>query len=251
MKRFENMVAVVTGAADGQGKAEAMLFAREGANVVITDIQGELLEKTADEIRNTTGAGVLSVTVDSASEDGWAQLVKDAVAKFGKINILVNNAGIRPMGTVEEFDIEVFNRTMDVDVVGLALGMKYCIPEMKKSGYGAIVNTSSVYGPSFGAGNFISYCTAKSAVVGLTKAAVVDLDGTGIRVNTLHPGFIISPMTIGRPQEIKDKFLSRTPVGRHGTCEDIAEAVAFLCSDKAGFINGVSLFVDGGLSVKF
>lgn len=248
MGRLEGKTAIITGAAKGIGKAVAMYFAKESAKVVITDIDKECLDKTVSEIQMQNGV-VKAVRHDVSKADDWKHVLEVAEAEFGRLHILVNNAGILPLGSVETTSLDAMQKSFSVLVYGVFLGMQTVIPAMKKTEEPcAIVNMSSVCDAYVATNNNFAYNAAKSAVVGMTKAAAVDLAGSNIRVNTIHPGTIggtaISADVLqGNVEKMK---ISKIPLGRVGKPEEVAVAVSFLCSDEAGYIQGASLVVDGG-----
>ncbi len=249
MGRLDGKVAIITGAAGGIGEATVRYFVQEGAKVAITDVNEKYLEELAAEL-TAAGAQVLTARHDVAKEADWLQVVKVTQERFGKINILINNAGILHLGSVETETLENMKYIYDVDVFGTFLGMKYVIPEMKKVKEScSIVNISSVLGPYVAMGDNIAYNSAKAAVLGLTKSAAVDLAGANIRVNAVHPGTIKTPINadkLDNDEEFRKLKLSKIPLRRAGLGEEVARAVGFLASDEASYIHGASLVVDGG-----
>lgn len=248
MGRLEGKVALITGAAKGIGRATAIYCAKEGAKVVITDIDQVGLYETAEEIRSQNGS-VIAILQDVSNADDWRHVADVTREEFGKLHILVNNAGYLPIGSVETTSLDEIQRSFSVLVYGMFLGMQTVIPEMKKTKeLCAILNVSSVCGAYVATENNFAYNAAKSAVVGMTKAAAVDLAGSNIRVNMIHPGTIggtaISGTVLqGKMEKVK---LSKIPLGRAGTPEEVAAVVSFLCSDEASYIHGTSVVVDGG-----
>ena len=251
MKRLENKVAIITGAAMGQGAAEAYLFAKEGAKVVAADMAEDALKETVDAINADFPGMALGVHLDVASEENWQQVVKQAVETFGTVDILVNNAGVGSRGiNYDKTDREAFDRIMGINAWGSFAGIKTVVPVMKKAGGGSIVNVSSlaaVVGVEFNA-----YTLTKGAVVSMTRAAAVDLGKDNIRVNTIIPGTIVTPMTkiiCDYPQVLKS-CEEKTCLGHIGEPNDIAYGVLYLASDEAKYVTGSDLTIDGGERFK-
>ena len=249
-QRVDGKVAVVTGGAGGIGAATARLLAREGAAVVIGDLleeQGRAVEAQIAEV----GGQALFVPMDVTSEDDWRRAIQAAVAAYGKLDILVNNAGISGRNTVEETSVELWDRVMAVNAKGVFLGTKLAIPEMRKAGGGSIINLSSIWG-LVGSDSSTAYHSAKGAVRIFTKAAAVQYAKEGIRVNSVHPGFVDSPMTIGYHAlpGVRETRVAATPLGRMGTPEDIASGILYLASDESSFVTGSELVIDGGMTAQ-
>lgn len=251
MKRLENKVAIITGAAMGQGAAEAYLFAKEGAKVVAADMAEDALKETVDAINEDFPGMALGVHLDVASEENWQQVVKQAVETFGTVDILVNNAGVGSRGiNYDKTDREAFDRIMGINAWGSFAGIKTVVPVMKKAGGGSIVNVSSlaaVVGVEFNA-----YTLTKGAVVSMTRAAAVDLGKDNIRVNTIIPGTIVTPMTkiiCDYPKVLKS-CEEKTCLGHIGEPNDIAYGVLYLASDEAKYVTGSDLTIDGGERFK-
>ena len=251
MKRRENKVAIITGAAMGQGAAEAYLFAKEGAKVVAADMAEDALKETVDAINADFPGMALGVHLDVASEENWQQVVKQAVETFGTVDILVNNAGVGSRGiNYDKTDREAFDRIMGINAWGSFAGIKTVVPVMKKAGGGSIVNVSSlaaVVGVEFNA-----YTLTKGAVVSMTRAAAVDLGKDNIRVNTIIPGTIVTPMTkiiCDYPKVLKS-CEEKTCLGHIGEPNDIAYGVLYLASDEAKYVTGSDLTIDGGERFK-
>jgi 3alpha(or 20beta)-hydroxysteroid dehydrogenase len=240
--RLEGKVAIVTGAARGQGEAEARRFVAERASVLLTDV----LDEEGMAVAASLGATAAYRRLDVSSEEEWTAAVADAEERFGPVSILVNNAGILDFASVEHQDVEKFRRVIEVNLVGTLIGMKTVTPSMRKAGGGSIINISSnggIWGlPSLGA-----YVASKWAVRGLSKTAALDLGKRGIRVNSLHPGGIDTPMTRMPGQEPNDTgFAKSLPVGRFGLVDEVANVVTFLASDEASYVTGAEWSVDGG-----
>ncbi|MNM63439.1 Cyclopentanol dehydrogenase [compost metagenome] len=250
MGRLDNKIAIITGAAGGMGKADALLFAKEGAKVVITDIQDEKIQAVAKEITDQGGVAV-ALTQDVTSEEDWARVTETALTRFGKIDILVNNAGISSATPFLETDLELWNKVMNINVTSVFLGQKYVIPHMINGGGGSIVNISSIAGLTGGSGTG-PYTASKGAVRLLTKATAVDYAKHNIRANSIHPGYIETPMTkdLMADENMRNWFLSQTPIPRLGQAEDIAKGVLFLASDESSYITGIELPIDGGYFAK-
>lgn len=246
MNRLKEKVAIITGAAQGIGAAKARLFASEGAKVVMTDIDQEALQRTADQIIES-GGEVLALVHDVSSEENWQSIVKKTVENFGAVHILVNNAGITSYKNIEEETLEGWERVQAVNTRGVFLGMKYTVPEIRKAGGGSIINVSSVFG-IIGGGGEASYHASKGAVRLLTKTAAVDLAKDYIRVNSIHPGMIVTPLNtekLSDPSALKHA-LEVTPWPRLGKPEDIAFGALYLACDESCFVTGSELIIDGG-----
>lgn len=244
MGRLDGRVAIITGAARGQGEAEARRFVEEGANVVVADVLDEAGRAVAESIGDAARFEHLDVT----DEDGWRAVVAAAEETFGPVTTLVNNAGILAFAPVNRQDTAEFRRVLDVNVVGQFLGIKTVARSMAKAGGGAIVNISSNAGME-GLPMLAAYSSSKWAIRGLTRSAAIDLGRLNIRVNSVHPGGVDTPMTRGEATTIDNemgKFYDRLPIKRIGTVEDIAAMVAFLVSDEASYITGAEFVVDGG-----
>ena len=249
--RLENKVALISGAARGMGAAEAKLFAGEGAKVVIGDILDNEGRRTEAEI-NEAGGECLFLHLDVTSESNWQQAVAATVARFGKLDVIVNNAGIGGGGRLEDTTAEEWDRVMEVNAKGVFLGTKAAIPEMRRAGGGSIINISSQLGLVGTDTSSPQYQASKGAVRLLTKATAIQYAGEGIRCNSVHPGPIITPMTeAGRANpERQQVMMSRIPLGRYGLAEDVAYGVLFLASDESSFMTGSELVIDGGWTAQ-
>ncbi len=247
--RLEGKVALITGAARGQGAAEAILFAREGASLVLGDVRDEDLQQLGKTLTDE-GHPVVSRHHDVTSEDDWAQMVSAAEESFGGLHVLVNNAGILSMAGVEDTTSQIWDRVVAVNQTGVWLGMKQAIPALRRAGGGSIVNISSIYG-LIGSGAAAAYQGTKGAVRILTKTAAVQYASEGIRVNSIHPGVIDTGMV---EEEVSSEFvpalLGATPLGRMGKPEEVAACALFLASDDASFVTGSELVVDGGYTAQ-
>ena len=244
MARLTGKVALITGAAGGQGTAEAELFVREGAAMVLTDVDAAAGEALARRIVGQ-GGEALFLRQDVADEGSWEEVVKAALARFGKLHILVNNAGTIARQGIVDTTVEAWNRTIAVNLTGAMLGMKHCAPVIRDSGGGAIVNISSTAGLT--AHDDAAYTASKWGLRGLTKTAVLQFSPWNIRVNSIHPGQIADT---GFFQSGGEAFAQAAraaiPMHRQGTPEECAELVLFLASDEARFISGAEIAIDGG-----
>jgi NAD(P)-dependent dehydrogenase (short-subunit alcohol dehydrogenase family) len=248
--RLENKVALISGGARGMGAAEAKLFAREGARVVIGDVLEEEGRQVEAEI-NEGGYDCMFIRLDVTSEADWQRAIQATVSRFGRLDILVNNAGIYRTERVEETSATLWDQVMEINAKGVFLGTKHAIPEMRRAGGGSIINISSVAGL---VGNHLSaaYTASKGAVRLFTKAAAIQYAKEGIRVNSIHPGTIETPMTahlLANPAHREDR-LARTPLGRLGRPEDVAFGALYLASDESSFVTGSELVIDGGRTAQ-
>ena len=244
--RLAGKVAIITGAAGGMGAEEARLFAREGAKVVIADVLEDEGHKVEAEIADS-GGEALFVRTDVTSEAGWKQLVDTTVNRFGRLDILVNNAGLSSTSEADPLDSDGWRRIMDVNATGVFLGCKHAVPAMRAAGGGSIVNISSIMGFVGGAGGHPAYHASKGAVRILTKAMAARYGSDGIRVNSVHPGFM-PPMrsALRRNNAAMEEIIKQTPLRRTGELVEVAYGVLFLASDESSFITGTELVIDGG-----
>ena len=249
MTRLEGKIALISGGARGQGAAEAKLFASEGAKVVLGDILEEEGKSTEAEI-NASGGDAKYIHLDVTKEQNWKDAVEETVGIYGKLNILVNNAGILLRKGIEETSEEEWDRIQDVNSKGVFLGTKAVIPAMRKAGGGSIVNISSVAGLI--GSTSAAYGASKGAVRLLTKSTAVQYGPEKIRCNSVHPGLIDTDMVhdIFSDQETMSNRISITPLGTFAEPKDVAFAVLFLASDESRFVTGSELVIDGGTTAQ-
>ncbi len=254
MGRVEDKIALITGAAQGLGAETARLLVAEGASVFLTDINVDGARQTADEINAQDADKAVAFEQDVSSESGWQQTIEATRERFGGLNILVNNAGIGSIGSVEDETLEMWQRVHDVDLNSVFLGCKYAIPLMVESGGGSIVNVSSISGIIAGH-NLAAYNSAKAAVRHLSKSVALHCahERNNIRCNSVHPAFIDTPILdglVGGPDRdaALEKLGRQIPLGKVGRPEDIAFAVLYLASDESQFVTGSEIRIDGGIS---
>ena len=249
---LENKVALVTGAGSGIGRASSLILAREGAKMVVSDIDASGAEETLSLIKERGGDGVF-VHADVSKSNDVQELISRAVSTYGRLDCAYNNAGIEGYmsGRLHEYPEETWDRLVDINIKGVWLCLKYEIPQMLEQGGGAIVNTASVAG-LVGSRLLSAYVASKHAVVGLTKAAALEYAQDGIRVNAVCPGIIDTPMMdrLISGRETDEDMHTRQPIGRLGTPAEVAETVAWLCSDAASLVTGIAMAVDGGQTAE-
>ena len=242
--RLEGKVALISGGARGMGAEEALLFAREGARVVI----GDVLEEGRDIAAQIGGGQAIFVRLDVTKESDWQRAVSMAEEVYKRLDILVNNAGVSATGGIEDTTVEEWDRVMEVNAKGVFLGTKHAIPAMQRSGGGSIINISSQLGIVAMNESSPQYIASKGAVRLLTKSTALQYAADGIRCNSVHPGPIVTPMTEGRRSDeaVRELMESRIPLGRYGEAIDVAYGVLYLASDEASFMTGSELVIDGG-----
>ena len=251
MGRMDGKVALISGGARGQGAAEARLFAREGAKVVIGDLLDVEGMRVAAEIAEL-GGDAMYVHLDVTSEEDWQSAVAAAVSNYGKLDVLVNNAGIWRRGRVEDTTVEDWDAIQNVNSKGVFLGTKAAIPEMRQAGGGSIINISSTAG-LVGGPRSTAYTASKGAVRLFTKATAIQYAGENIRANSIHPGPIDTEMIhqVWQGEDnSREESIARTPLGRVGTVDDIAYGALFLASDESSFMTGSELVIDGGSTAQ-
>lgn len=249
MSRLAGKVAIISGGAKGQGATEARMFAKEGAKIVIGDLLDAEGQAVAAEIAEE-GGDCTYVHLDVTSEDDWRAAVETAVAQYGKVDVLVNNAGILLNGTLEDTTPEAWDAVLDVNAKGVFLGSRAVIAEMRKAGGGSIINISSISG-IIGSPNTTAYNASKGAVRLLTKSTAIQYGREGIRANSIHPGPIDTDMiqvVWQDPKRSREETIARTPLGRIGTVDDVAWGALFLASDESSFMTGSELVMDGGVT---
>lgn len=244
--RLENKVVIITGAGSGIGKETALLFAKEGAKVVVADVNEKAGEETAAEIKKN-GEGFF-VRLDVTNREQSKQMVKDTLEKYGRIDILINNAGIVQDALVLKMTEEQWDKVINVNLKGVFNCIQAVVEVMVNQGNGVIINTSSIVGLNGNVGQ-TNYAATKAGLIGMTKTLAKELGKKGIRVNAVAPGFIMTPMTSNVPEKILELMKEKTPLRRLGEPGDVAYAYLYLASDEARFINGAVLRVDGGLVI--
>jgi len=253
--KLKNKIALITGGGTGIGKATAFLFANQGAKVVITGRRKQSLQEAVDEAK-TENLEIEYLVSDVSKEEDCKAAVDYTVSKFGRIDILFNNAGVSYMGITHETATELWDETFDINVKGIYLMSKYAIPYMLKEKSGCIVNNSSILGLKASPAGFAAYSSSKGAVNQLTRSMALEYADKGIRVNGICPGTIYTPMMDdlfdqwGDREVGERRYISVHPIGRLAQPEEIAHAVLFLCDDNIKFMTGAMLSVDGGLSAK-
>lgn len=256
MDRLKGKVVIITGAASGMGLAGAQLFAKEGAKVVATDVVVDVLEEKVNEIV-ANGGDALAIQLDVSQPDSWHTVIEKTLEKYGKVDVLVNNAGIHIPKGILEAELDDWNKVMSINTTGVWLGMKAVIPHMQKNGGGSIVNTSSIAAITggFGDGHGAAYSASKGAVRALTKHAAQWFGESNIRVNSVHPGAIFTGMVektgIKTQEEMGTHYEGRSALKPYaGEALDIANAYLYLASDESKYVTGLELVVDGGWTTR-
>jgi 3alpha(or 20beta)-hydroxysteroid dehydrogenase len=242
MGRVDDKVALISGAARGMGAAHARALVAEGAKVVVGDVLDEEGNKVAEELRSDSGGGARFVHLDVTQPDQWQAAVKTAVEEFGKLDVLVNNAGIAHFSTLKDSPLADWQRVIDVNLTGTFLGIQAAVAPMIAAGGGSIINVSSVEGLR-GSPGLYGYVASKFGVRGLAKAATLELAERNIRVNTVLPGLVRTRMTMGIPDD-----LLQIPLGRGAKAAEVAACVLYLASDESSYSTGADFVVDGGLT---
>ncbi|MDR0958888.1 MAG: SDR family oxidoreductase [Propionibacteriaceae bacterium] len=244
-KEFKGKVAFITGAASGIGEETAIRLAADGAQVVLVDLNKKTAQALADRII-ANGGEAAPFVADVADQVQVKAAVDFTVSTYGKLDLAFNNAGIGgPAGLLADIDIDSYRRTIDVNLNSVFYGMYYEIPEMLKAGGGAIVNTSSILG-LVGTGTAVPYVAAKHALTGMTQAAAIGYAHQNIRINSIHPGYIDTPLLKNMDDNSRKALMDRHAQGRFGTDAEVAESVVFLLSDRSSFTSGTQFVVDGG-----
>ena len=246
MSEFSGKVALVTGGGSGIGEASALVFAERGAAVAVVDVDAAAAQRVASRIESG-GGQALAVAANVAQASQVQAAVAQAVAHFGRLDALLNSAGISPQyAAVGDYPLAEWDRTVAINLSGTFYGMKYAIPEMLRHDGGAVVNISSIMGQVASPGG-LAYCATKHGVIGLTKAAALDYGSRGVRVNAIGPGMVETPMTAASVNdEMRQALLACTPLKRFAQARDIAELIVFLCSARASFMTGAYYPIDGG-----
>lgn len=246
MARFDGRVGIITGGASGIGRAAAVRFAAEGGSVVIADVQDGPAAQVVAGIE-AAGGNARAIHLDVTSEAGWADAVAFTLREFGRLDVLVNNAGIGDNQAIEVTSLETYNKVVAVTQTSVFLGVKAASAALKESGNGAVVNVSSMFGIVGGFGTSPAYAAAKGAVRTLTKNTALGWATEGVRVNSVHPGFIDTPILGDTDRQL---LTETTPMARLGRPEDVAAVILFAASDDAAFMTGSELVVDGGYTAR-
>ena len=245
MKLLEGKVAVITGAGSGIGKAVSLLYAAEGAKVVVSDIAEKGGNETVSEIKAKGGEAIF-VKADTSRPDDNKNVVEQAVKQFGGLHLAVNNAGIGgPLGPIGEYPVDGWDKVIAINLSGVFYGLRYQIPAMLSSGGGSIVNVASILG-KVGTKGSGAYVAAKHGVIGLTETSALEYAAQKIRVNSIGPGYILTPLLESLDDATMNALVGLHPMGRLGTAEEVAELALWLNSDKASFVTGAYYNVDGG-----
>ena len=249
MADFTDKTAIVTGGGSGIGAAIALALGRGGANVLVTDIDEGAAQRVADELERG-GAKAAAMEHDVASPEAAEDVVRRAKEQFGALHLAVNNAGIGgDLNAIADYEVESWNRVIDINLNGVFYGMKYQIPAIADAGGGAIVNMASILG-SVGTANSAAYVAAKHGVLGLTKAAALEYAPSRVRINAIGPGYIDTPLFEALPDDARAALIKLHPIGRLGSAEEVAQMALFLLSERASFITGSYHLVDGGYTAR-
>ena len=253
--RLDGKVAIITGGASGMGRVAGTMFGREGARVVLADVSEEAAESAAAEVR-AAGGDATAVVADVSREDDARRMVEHAVATYGRLDCLYNNAGIMPAAdhSVIDTDVDTWDKVMAVNVGGVFLGCKYAIPRMVEQGSGSIINIASFVAILGCSVPQDAYTASKGAVLALTRSLAVQFAPQGVRTNAISPGPIETPLLMDwlvKDEEAKRIRLARNPTGRFGKPEEIVHMAVYLASDESRWTNGASLVVDGGITVNY
>lgn len=244
---LKDRVAIITGGGSGLGEETCYLFAEQGAKVVVVDFNGEAAQRVADSIQSKNGQAI-AVQVNVADHGKVEEMVQKVIDTYGKVDILINNAGITRDSTLKKMTDEQWHQVIDTNLNGVYYCARSVIPHMLEQGSGNIINTSSIVGTN---GNFgqTNYAATKAALQGMAKTWAKEFGPKGIRANAVAPGFIATPMTAKMPSEVLEGMEKQVPLKRLGTPRDIAEAYLYLASDRSAYVNGHVLKVDGGLQI--
>jgi len=242
--RLTGKVAIITGGARGQGEAEARLFASHGAQEVVTDVLAEQGQAVAESL----GDQAIFVQHDVSSEEGWANVIEQTLHRFGRVDVLINNAAISKPLKLEDTTTATYRQIIDINQVGVFLGMRAVLQPMKQAGGGVIINVASVAGLQ-GTSTLFAYTASKWAVRGMSKSAALELARYNIRVNVINPGVIDTPINHDNPDKMNQVLVQTTPLRRMGDPIEIAEAALFIASDAARFATGADFTIDGGMSI--
>ncbi len=246
---LKNKVALVTGASSGIGRAIALVWAREGAKVVVSDVNVQAGEETAAQVR-AAGGDAIFVAADVGKPEDCEALVQRTVVHYGRLDVACNNAGIGgPQAPTADYPLDGWAQVININLSGVFYGMKYQIPAIADAGGGAIVNMASILG-SVGTANSAAYVAAKHGVLGLTKAAALEYAPSRVRINAIGPGYIDTPLLEALPDDARAALIELHPIGRLGSAEEVAQMALFLLSERASFITGSYHLVDGGYTAR-